>query len=247
MTIRDNVFRDCRGCDFIHGRAGPHLVIERNRFLRALPCRRPVAKCRHQDLIELFLANRLVISGNVFGVTRLGGGQVLLSRKTNHVRIQNNVFHATDPRVPGVTVRRGLVIGQHLTCDVPRYVRVVNNLILAGDRPGDDGAAAIRMSVHYRTAPLRYRPVIANNILSRVRYGSVCVRARRSVRNVFLRGTACSASDVVGDPLLDAEGRPTADSALLIDRAAQSFAPPLDMLGRARVGPPDIGAFEYVP
>jgi hypothetical protein len=33
----------------------------------------------------------------------------------------------------------------------------------------------------------------------------------------------------------------------VIDRAAPSFAPPLDMLGRARVGPPDIGAFEYVP
>jgi hypothetical protein len=65
------------------------------------------------------------------------------------------------------------------------------------------------------------------------------------VRNVIAEGEACAPSDVVGDPMLDAQGRPTPASTLLIDRANVRLAPPFDFLGRSRGSAPDIGAFEY--
>ena len=71
------------------------------------------------------------------------------------------------------------------------------------------------------------------------------VSDRDSLNNVVVAGTACGLTDVVGDPLLDAEGRPTAGSALVIDLADAALAPPVDIDGASRVGPPDIGAFEF--
>ena len=52
---------------------------------------------------------------------------------------------------------------------------------------------------------------------------------------------------MTADPLLDAHARPTATSVALIDRADPRFAARLDLRSHARVGPPDIGAYEYLP
>jgi hypothetical protein len=60
-------------------------------------------------------------------------------------------------------------------------------------------------------------------------------------------GTGCSQTDAVGDPMLDADGRPTAASTMVIDLADPTLAPPVDIDGTARVGPPDIGAYEFSP
>ena len=246
VTLRGNRFHDCYGCDSIHGRAGRNLVIEGNRFGRVPRCDGPKAKCNHQDPIELFLGNGVVIRRNVFRETGYGRGQIFLSQSTHRVRIVNNVFLGGNLRVPGVTPPRGIVVGSKISRDVPQYVRIANNTILTGSRDGAEFASVV-VSSFYLDMPQRIRPVLANNAMARLRWTRVCARLLRSVRNVAVRGGRCSTSDRLGDPMLTAEGRPTAGSTLLIDRASVVYAPPTDADGRARVGPPDIGAYEHAP
>ena len=57
-------------------------------------------------------------------------------------------------------------------------------------------------------------------------------------------GRACSPTDEAGDPQLDDEGRPTAASRLLIDRADVRYATEQDVRGSRRDARPDIGAYE---
>ena len=100
ITVENNWFHDCYGCDFIHGRFGSDLTIRANRFDRALPCSRNSVRCGHQDLIEMFAGQRLRVEANYFGVYKLGGAQLYLTNAIDHVLILNNVFIGTDPRCP---------------------------------------------------------------------------------------------------------------------------------------------------
>src|SRR5919198_2504186 len=246
VTIEGNWFHDCYGCDFIHGRFGSDLTIRRNRLERALPCRISFNRCRHQDLIELFAGRRLRIEGNRFGVYRRGGAQLYLTNAVDHVMIVNNVFAGSDRRLPGYAARVGLIVGSRESRRLPHYVKVVNNTILTGRRRTDGYLGSIRVSSLYGGLPRRLRPVFANNVIGRLEgRWPVCDAARVSTANVVLRGRACSESDWVGDAALDALGRPTRESALLIDSASRSLAPRTDITGRRRDRLPDIGAYEF--
>jgi len=132
VTVADSWFHDCYGCDFVHGRFGSDLRLLRNRFERSLPCRIGPVRCGHQDLVELFAGQRLLVEGNHFGVYRVGGAQLYLTNAIDHVTVVNNVFVGTDPLVPGYRSRMGMIIGSRATLRVPHYVRVVNNTILTG-------------------------------------------------------------------------------------------------------------------
>jgi hypothetical protein len=247
VTIEHDRFHDCRGCDFIHGRAGVDMLIRDNSFARALACRTGTVKCLHQDMIELFAANSLVVSRNRFGVTQRGGAQLYLVNAIDHVRIQNNLFIRTDPRVPRVHSPVGVLVGNALSPRLPHDVEIINNTILSGWRTRKHPAMSILISPRYRGGKLRNRPLVANNILERLsRRGLMCTGARRSIRNVVARGEICSHSDQLGDPHLGVRGRPTAASVLVIDRADAALAPPYDLTGRPRGAKPDIGAYEYV-
>ena len=68
--------------------------------------------------------------------------------------------------------------------------------------------------------------------------------ARGFVANLVVRGHGCSPQDIVGPVDLDRLGRPTSTSTV-IDLASRRYAPPRDALGRARDGPPDVGAYEF--
>ena len=251
VTVEDNWFHDCYGCDFIHGRFGSHLTVRRNRFERALPCRFSLlgrARCGHQDLVQLFAGKWLRVERNHFGVYKYGGAQLSLTGPVDHVSIANNVFVGTDPRVPGYQARMALVIGVRGSDRLPRFVEVVNNSILTGFKRIDGYAGSLRMSRAYRYGGYsrRERPLIANNVIGLLQtWGRVCLGARGSVSNVVVRGHACSPSDVKGSANLDRRGRPTARSRLLIDTANPSHAPSHDMTGRRRGRAPDIGAHEY--
>ena len=251
VTVEDNRFHDCFGCDFIHGRFGSNLTIRRNRFERALPCRFRLlgeARCTHQDLIALFGGRRLRVEGNYFGVYKYGGAQLYLTGPVDHVRIANNVFAGTDPRVPGYRSRMALIVGAKSSDRLPRFVEVVNNTILTGFRRIDGYEGSLRISRAYRYGGYsrRARPLIANNVIALLRtYGRVCLGVRGSLSNVIMRGHRCSRSDRVGQPYLDRRGRPTRRSRLLIDRANGGHAPRRDIAGRSRSGAPDIGAYEY--
>jgi Right handed beta helix region len=251
ITVEDNSFHDCYGCDFIHGRFGANLTIRRNRFERALPCRFRLlgrARCGHQDLIQLFAGKGLRIERNHFGVYKYGGAQLSLTGPVDNVSIANNVFVGTDPRVPGYRSRMALIIGAKGSDRLPRFVEVVNNTILTGARRIDGYAGSLRMSRAYRYGGYsrRERPLVVNNVIALLRtYGRVCLGARGSISNVIVRGHGCSRSDQVGSAYLDRRRRPTARSRLLIDRANPRLAPSHDMTGRRRGRAPDIGAYEY--
>ena len=251
VTVEDNWFHDCYGCDFIHGRFGSHLTIRRNRFERALPCRFRLlgrVRCGHQDLVQLFKGRWLRVERNHFGVYKYGGAQLSLTGPIDHVSIANNVFVGTDPRVPGYRARMGLIIGAKGSNRLPRFVEVVNNTILTGFKRIDGYAGSLRISRAYRYGGYsrRERPLIVNNVIGLLRtWGRVCFGARGSISNVVVRGHRCSRSDQVGFAHLDRRGRPTARSRRLIGRANASHAPTHDMTGRRRGRAPDIGAYEY--
>ena len=247
VTIDHNRFHDCRGCDFIHGYAGVDTVIRDNRFARALACRTGAVKCLHQDLIELFAANGLVVARNLFGVTQRGGAQLYLTNAVDHVRISNNFFRRSDPRAPGVHSPVGILVGVATSPHLPHDVEIVNNTVLSGWRTRKHAAVSVLVSPRYLALRRRNRPLVANNVLARVMSGVLlCAGVRRSIRNVVERGRTCSASDALGAPHLDPLGRPTSLSLLLIDRADPALAPPYDLIGRPRGALPDIGCFEYV-
>jgi hypothetical protein len=246
VTIAHSWFHDCYGCDFVHGRFGFDLELRRNRFERALPCSIGRRRCGHQDLVELFAGRGLVVEDNRFGVYRVGGAQLYLTNAIDHVRIVNNVFLGTDPRVPGYQSRVGLIVGSRATVRVPHFVQIVNNTILTGARRVDGYLGSIRMSTQYAALPLRMRPVLANNVIGRLENPHhLCDEVQASVANVVLDGTACSASDQVGSANLDVRGRPTSESAMVIDAGSRRYAPKVDIRGRSRRSAPDIGAFEY--
>jgi hypothetical protein len=246
VQIVDNWFHDCRGCDFVHGRFGVDLTLRGNRFERSLPCRMNRHRCGHQDLVSLFSGHRLLVEGNTFGVYRLGAAQLYLIHGVDRVTIVNNVFRGTDPRVPGYRARVAIIIGSRGSTRVPRRVRVVNNTILTGARRIDGYAGSIRMSGVYWRLQRGKRPVLANNVIGLVEDPHhVCSVARAAVTNVVLLGSRCLGYNRLGPAHLDAKGRPTAASKMLIDRASRRHAPKLDILGRPRGPRPDIGAYEY--
>ena len=245
VTVEDNWFHDCYGCDFIHGRFGSDLTIRRNRFERALPCGMNRLRCGHQDLIELFAGKRLRVERNRFGLYAVGGAQLLLADSVDHVVIANNVFAGSDPRVPFSRSRVGLTIGGLRR--VPHDVEVVNNTILAGTIHPHGYAGSIALGARYRKLPRRHRPLIANNVIGVLDASRrLCRRSRATFSNVVVRGQGCSSSDRNGPADLDSRGRPTAASALVLDRADRRYAPAADITGRLRAlgGRPDIGAYE---
>jgi hypothetical protein len=246
IRIVDNRFHDCRGCDFVHGRFGYDLTLRRNRFERALPCRMGRDRCGHQDLVQLWSGNRLLVEQNTFGVYKLGAAQLYLARAIDDATIVNNVFRGTDPKVRGYRARVAIIVGSKGSKRVPLRVGIVNNTILSGARRIDGYAGSIRMSSVYWSLQRRKRPLLANNVIGLLEVPHhVCSVARRAVSNIVLRGVACRGANLVGDVHLDANGRPTPASTLLIDRASRRFGASRDIDGRLRDSRPDIGAFEY--
>ena len=245
VLIERNRFHDCRGCDFVHGRFGTDLTIRDNTFDRSLPCRIKPYRCGHQDLVQLFAGRRLTVAGNRFGVYRDGGAQLYLTGSVDYATIVNNVFLATDPRVPGYRARMGIVVGSNRSKRLPEYARVVNNTILSGARRKDGYAGSIRMSTRYGAVPHWKRPIVANNVLALLETpGRVCAGSQRFLDNVVVRGRSCSPEDLVGPADLDGRGRPRIGSPV-IDGANRHFAPVRDTTGRRRGARPDIGAFEF--
>ena len=163
--------------------------------------------------------------GNRFGVYKSGGAQLYLTNTVDYATVVNNVFAATDPRVPDYRVRMGIVIGSNASRRLPHYARVVNNTILSGARRRDGYAGSIRMSSRYGGVQRWKRPIVANNVIALLETpGRVCLAAQRFVRNVVIRGRSCREPRLVGDADLDGRGRPRAVSSV-IDVANRHYAP----------------------
>jgi hypothetical protein len=247
LTVSDNRFQDCRGCDFINGRFRSRVTLLRNHFARSLPCRHMGRyRCGHQDLVQIFGGRGLLVRGNTFGVYRRGAAQLYITNRMRRVRIVNNLFLGTDPRVPRYHARVAMVIGSAATKHVPRGVRIINNTILTGARRVDGYEGSIRMTNQYGAVPKSARPVLANNVIAVLKdRNQVCSELQGSVTNVILEGEGCSDSDIASGEIVTRDGRPTKFSAFLLGRADPVWAPPDDITGRRRGAKPDIGAFQY--
>ncbi len=241
-------FHDCYGCDFIRGNFGRTLVIRQNRFDRAMvgPCGKDLKRCNHQEMIELHTGKRLFIERNRFGVYQPpGAGQVALFGSVNDVRIRNNLFLRTDPKVPGLVARVGVNLGGYGVN--PKRVQIVHNTILAG-RPHWRGFAnSVRIKPSLAYMSLADRPVIANNVILLMRTPRFfCRGARLTVGNVIENGETCNSRDVLAPVHLNAAGQPTASSTNVVDSGIRRWSTVLDLRGARRDERPDRGAFEYV-
>jgi hypothetical protein len=249
LRILGNRFHDCLGCDFVRGRFRRNVLIRSNRFERSLNGRcvsRNPHVCGHQDLVEFHAGKGLVVERNRFGVYQFpGGGQLSLFGPVDNVMIRNNVFLRWDPRAPRVSPPVAINLGGYV--GLPTRVVIEHNTILSGRRhPRRSFATSVRLKATYRFIPPLLRPVLANNVIHLAATPRLlCQDARLSVANVIEKGGACSPSDVVGDARLDRRGRPTATSALTIDRASAPWATRYDVRGFRRDARPDIGAYEY--
>jgi hypothetical protein len=254
VTIANSIFRDCYGCDFVHGHSNTGVELRGNSFQRALvgDCGRDRERCNHQDLVQLVEGGNVVIDGNRFGVHEHGAAQLYLTGEIRRVVITNNVFVPTDPLAPGRLAETAIWVGNKRTTVVPLDVTIEGNTILTGSvrrggRANRGTANSILLSPAYASKPAALRPLVANNVVGLTGTPDrLCSQVQASVANVVITGTPCSATDVLGEPELDASGQPTAASTLLIDRAFLRYSPPVDIRGIARGETPDVGAFEYV-
>jgi hypothetical protein len=233
IEIRGNSIHDLRDADAIRG-GGSDITIERNVLERALVGR---FHDTHNDLIQVLGGGPWRISQNHFGQRHGGAAQVFLDASPNNtdnpihdVTIESNLF--TGSMAFAVMIAKA----QEHQVPPPANVRVVNNTILSAH------TNAVRVGEVYGPLPKAERPLIANNVLSTLQ-ARTC-RYARLLHNVVRSGPTCGGDNRQGDPRLDAEGRPTKASALLLDAADPALAPATDFLGRARSGRPDIGAFE---
>jgi hypothetical protein len=254
VTLANSVFRDCYGCDFVHGHSNTGIELRGNSFRRALVgnCGTDRERCNHQDLVQLVEGSDVVIDGNRFGVYEHGAAQLYLTGEIRRVVITNNVFLPTDPLAPGRHAETAIWVGNKRTTVVPLDVTIEGNTILTGSvrrggRANRGTANSILLSPAYASKPAALRPLVANNIVGLTGTPDrLCSQVQASVANVIVRGTPCSATDVLGNPELDTSGQPTAASTLLIDRAARRHSTRVDIRGIERGETPDVGAFEYV-
>ena len=254
VLVEGSRFEDCFGCDFVRGRAGTGLVLRGNRFLRALvgPCGTDPAACNHNDLVQVQAGKNVLVERNVFGLVEPpGAGQLYLSGPIDGLVVRDNLFRATDPALPGFPVPpNGIVLGNRLGPDaLPANVTIAHNTILSGARRGfgqyPDLANSLVVSPRYGWNPEEQRPLVVNNVIALTGTPDELCGLARTARNVTIRGEACAAEDVVGDPLLTEAGVPGPHSTLVVDRGLPGFSA-VDLLGRPRDETPDIGAYELV-
>jgi hypothetical protein len=231
ILIQHNTFDQLDDSDAVHGFGGG--VIRDNHMDHALPH----GGGNHNDFIQIGAGGPWTIDRNWFGVRTGGAASIWLDPihggLIHDAVIENNVVTG---HIAGQYV--GIFVGGDGTSAalLPRNITVVNNTVISGL------SNSLRFGRGYATLPVDQRPLVVNNTGERLL--EMCDRIR-SAHNVFSVGQACSASDAIGNPHLDAAGAPTAASALLIDHGDPGAAPPDNFFGHARrVGAPDIGAIE---
>jgi hypothetical protein len=231
VVIQHNTFDALDDTDAVHGFGGG--VIRGNHMDHALP----YGEGNHNDFIQIGAGGPWTIDGNWFGV-RTGGAASIWLDPINGGLIHDAVIsnNVVTGHFAGQYV--GIFVGGDGTAAdlLPRNISVINNTVISGL------SNSLRFGQAYATVPLEQRPLVANNTGERL--VGMCDRIR-SGHNVFGFGQACSPTDAIGNPNLDANGYPTAASTLLLNRADPALAPPVDYFGYARtVGLPDIGAVE---
>jgi hypothetical protein len=232
VLIQRNTFDSLDDTDAVHGFGGG--VIRGNHMDHALPH----GNGNHNDFIQIGAGGPWLIDANWFGVRTNGAASIWLDPINggliHDAVISNNVVTGHNA---GQYV--GIFVGGDGTAAalLPRNVSVINNTVISGL------SNSLRFGRAYATLPLEQRPLVVNNTGERLL--DMCDRIRSS-HNVFDTGQACTPTDVIGNPHLDANGAPTTASALLLDRADPSAAPATDFYGFTRtVGLPDIGAIEF--
>ena len=248
VLIAGNTFGHCRNCDCVRGRLRDGLTIRDNDFGRVVRVHCPPgAECNHQDHIQLHNGRDILIERNRFGIYENGAAQIYLSGPIDGATVRNNVFRASDPARPGYVAPVGITVGNLTEFKHPPFrVVLAHNTILSGARHPRGSESSIALTPAYARFAPRLRPVVVNNVLALLETPEwVCEPARSMIHNIVKEGQTCSATDLLGDPLLGpAWGEPQAGS-LTIDRGSPGWA--VDDVNRVRRDDlPDIGAYEYV-
>ncbi len=233
VLIQHNTFDDLDDSDAVHGFGGG--VIRANHMDHALPH----GGGNHNDFIQIGAGGPWTIDGNWFGVRTGGAASIWLDPINggliHDAVIENNVVTG---HFAGQYV--GIFVGGDGTPAelLPRNITVINNTVISGL------SNSLRFGRAYATLPRR-RAAAGRQQHGRAAARHVRPHPQRAQR-LRRSGQACTATDVIGNPHLDANGAPTAASTLLIDHGDPSVAPVNDFFGFARtVGVPDIGAIEF--
>ena len=191
--IQHNTFDSLDDTDAVHGFGGG--IIRANHMDHALP----TGQGNHNDFIQIGAGRPWTIDANWFGVRTGGAASIWLDPINggliHDAVISNNVVtgHHAGQYV-------GIFVGGDGTPAslLPRNIAVINNTVISGL------SNSLRFGRAYATLPLEQRPLVVNNTGERLL--SMCDRIR-SGHNVFAVGQACTATDVIGNPHLDANGR----------------------------------------
>ena len=119
----------------------------------------------------------------------------------------------------------------------PKNISVINNTVLSGS------ASGLRLNPGWANVPLAARPFVANNVFALQKAVNACGYGRFD-SNLVVKGDKPCTGDTMGAANLDPLYHPTAASTLVISQADPTVAPPIDALGKNRVGKPDRGAYE---
>ena len=193
VVIQHNTFDELDDTDAVHGFGGG--VIRANHMDHALPH----GDGNHNDFIQIGAGGPWTIDGNWFGVRTGGAASIWLDPINggliHDAVIENNVVTG---HYAGQYV--GIFVGGDGTSAalLPRNITVINNTVISGL------SNSLRFGRAYATLPLDQRPLVVNNTGERLL--DMCDRIR-SGHNVFGVGQACSATDVIGNPHLDADRR----------------------------------------
>lgn len=250
VRIARNTFDDCAGCDFVRGRVRTGLAIRDNLFGSAVTgdCWARLAdpsRCNHQDLIQIQAGRDIVVERNRLGVQENGAAQLYLTGPLARVIVRNNVFQAASALRPEWISPVGIAVGNSVEqVGPPTGVVIAHNTILSGAPHQRGSDSSISLSPLYAELPVALQPIVVNNVLASVRTADwLCGRTQLMSHNVIADGTACSAADVVGDPVADAVWGVPGPASPLVDAGAPGWAT-YDVDRALRDASPDVGAYE---
>ena len=228
LTIDNVRFHDVRDADIVRG-AADNVVIRDSDLHDALE---GTHGDNHNDLIQILGGGPWTIERSHFGVRANGAAQVYVDPRAgpagpvHDVRVSSSVFTGSNEDMYfAINVRKPASSSIPLATGVA----FVNNTIVSANN------AAIVLADEYADVPRSQRPLVGNNILGRQKH-ALCDVAR-TFSNVIVSGEGCP-GDRMGDPQLDASGRPTAASAALLAGGKANGTPETDRTGAKRADPP---------
>jgi hypothetical protein len=199
-----------------------------------------VTRCTFVNSVVRFIylhgGDGIDIQRNHFGVNSSSNAHIILEPTKVHPLIQNVVVKRNIHDDMTGNASKGIWVKCPISLAIPPPL----NVVIAGNTYNTTGTG-VGIDPQWVNRPLAEHPVVSSNAMREyVSYG-----AGRLTANVAEEGMA-ETGMVIGPLNLNPDLSPSASSTLLIDLADPLYAPIRDYYNNVRVGPPDIGAIEYL-